>query len=125
MTPSHTAAGDALYTGNLVQSHNSLYTLFIVLMNVPTEPILCDAIGSNENKVSVVCKKHNNNKLFPKSLCIGVDAWSELLVVFYSEVYYALCCNNASKTILGHFHTLTQYNESWRHDKIVQYQNTS
>ena len=37
-----------------------LYTLFIVLMNVPTEPILRDAIGSNENEVRVVGKTHNN-----------------------------------------------------------------
>ena len=43
-----------------MRSHNSLYTLFIVLMNLPTELILRDAIGSDENKVRVVFKTHNN-----------------------------------------------------------------
>ena len=42
-------------------------------MNVPIELNLHDAIGSNENKVRVVCKTHKNvfnwlkNKFFPKA----------------------------------------------------------
>ena len=68
-----------------MQSHNSLYTLFIVLMNVPTEPILHDAIGSTK---SGLFAKHTiifsclKLKILPKSLCRGVDA---LLAVFFQN----------------------------------------